>query len=106
MIVERQFFLDVKIGAETTIDFDFAPGTLEDEAKQVLDKLRGLDFKQFKFKVCNVNLTAEVYDYIAGYIKKFAILDKVNVVSDKEFYIAFLVKFDRKDDGNEDERSN
>lgn len=101
MIVERKFVLDVKTGAETNIDIDCSPDTDSEELSIVINELKKMDFKKFKFKIVNLKYTEEIAEYIAKFVQTFAIVDSVKMASDKELFVAFIVKFNKKEKDKE-----
>lgn len=101
MMVERKFVLDVKTGAETNIDIDCSPDTDSEELTIVVNELKKMDFKKFKFKIVNLKYTEEIAEYVIKFVQAFAIVDSVKMASDKEFFVAFIVKFNKKEKESE-----
>lgn len=96
MIKERRFILDVKIGADTQIDFDCSPDTEQDEFNLIVSKLKELDFKKFKFKIVNEHYAIDIATYIKDFISKFGTIEKIEFIQALELMIAFTVKFNHK----------
>ena len=94
VIAEHRYVLSVKVGRDIKCEIDHGPGISDEEFEQVLVELRkilGSLEHNFKFKLINDKLIADITCFIVDGINKFGKVVDHQRASETEVLFAFTV---------------